>query len=95
MLFRLLLEEAATTLGIKAQPLFTRVYKWPAGIPSYTAAHEATVRAITERLADVAGVFIAGSSFHGVGIPDCIRSGERAAAAAAHYLEQGERGRAA
>lgn len=91
----LLREEVASTLGITAPPLFTRVYEWSAGIPAYTSAHEATVRAITERLADVPGVFVAGSSFHGVGIPDCIHSGERAALTAARYLEQRQTGEAA
>lgn len=91
----LLREEVASTLGITAPPLFTRVYEWSAGIPAYTSGHEATVRAITERLTDVPGVFVAGSSFHGVGIPDCIHSGERAALTAVRYLEQRQTGEAA
>lgn len=79
-------DEVAAVLGIVAPPLFTRVYEWSAGTPVYTPAHESNVRALAERLVTVPGLFIAGSAFHGIGIPDCIRSGERAAGAAVSYL---------
>ena len=78
--------EIASTLGITAAPLFTRVYEWPAGIPVYPADHETNVRAIGDAIAATPGIFVAGSTFHGVGIPDCIRSGERAAESAVTYL---------
>jgi protoporphyrinogen oxidase len=78
--------EAGSVLGITASPLFSRTYAWPAGIPTYTASHEAAVRALELRLGASPGVFIAGSAFHGVGIPDCIHSGERAAAAAVAHI---------
>lgn len=84
----LMREEVATTVGIAAPPLFTRVHEWPAGIPLYTPAHEASVRTLEESLASVPGAFIAGSAFHGIGVPDCIASGERAATAAVAYLSE-------
>jgi len=84
----LMRQEVAATMGITAAPLFTRVHEWPAGIPLYTPAHEAAVRALEESLTSAPGVFIAGSAFHGVGVPDCIASGERAAAAAATHLSE-------
>jgi len=79
--------EIASALGIVAAPLFTRVYEWPAGIPVYPPDHDAKVKALGDALAAVPGIFIAGSTFHGVGIPDCIRSGERAGSSAVTYLE--------
>ena len=88
-------DEVAGTLGIVANPLFTRVYQWPEGIPVYTREHENVVRTITDELRDVPGVFLAGSAFNGVGIPDCIHSGERAALSAERYLAQSKTGEAA
>ncbi|HEY5087225.1 MAG TPA: FAD-dependent oxidoreductase [Gemmatimonadaceae bacterium] len=81
----LMREEVSAVLGITEAPLFSRSYEWAAGIPVYPAAHEANVRALGESLAGTPGLFIAGSAFHGIGIPDCIHSGERAAAGAAAY----------
>jgi protoporphyrinogen oxidase len=78
--------ELAATLGISATPLFTRVYEWPAGIPVYPPDHDANVSALGDAIAATPGIFVAGSAFHGVGIPDCIRSGERAAESVAAYL---------
>lgn len=82
----LMLEEVATVLGVTALPMFTRIYEWPTGIPTYGPAHEANVRALTDSLLATPGLFIAGSAFHGVGVPDCIASGERAAESAVTYL---------
>ncbi|MEO6865423.1 MAG: FAD-dependent oxidoreductase [Gemmatimonadaceae bacterium] len=81
-----MLEESATVLGVTALPMFTRIYEWPAGIPVYDPAHDANVRALSDCLRATPGLFIAGSAFHGVGIPDCITSGERAAESAVTYL---------
>lgn len=79
-------DEVARYLGVTDDPLFTRVYEWPAGIPACTPEHLAAVGELEERLTEFSGLFIAGSAFHGVGIPDCIASGERAAAAVVTYL---------
>ncbi|MDQ2890815.1 MAG: FAD-dependent oxidoreductase [Gemmatimonadota bacterium] len=78
--------ELTSVLGVTERPLFTRMYEWPGGIPVYTSAHEANVHALTDVLAPIQSIFVAGSAFHGVGIPDCIASGERAAEGAAAYL---------
>jgi oxygen-dependent protoporphyrinogen oxidase len=37
------------------------------------------VRRIEARVAAIPGLALAGNAYHGVGIPDCIRSGELAA----------------
>jgi protoporphyrinogen oxidase len=89
------LEEVAQVLGITAEPAMTRVYEWSAGIPVYTAAHSTAVRDLESALANWPGLFVAGSTFHGVGIPDCIQSGERAAAVATRYLADARKGEAA
>ena len=71
--------ELARFLDYRADPLFVRVDRWMASMPQYTLGHEARVRGVEERLARLRGVAVAGNAYHGVGIPDCVRSGEAAA----------------
>lgn len=87
--------EVAAVLGATGEPFFTRVYEWAAGIPMYTAEHATAVRRVEAALAEWPGIFVAGSAFHGVGIPDCIQSGELAAVAATQYLAERRQGEAA
>lgn len=56
-------------------------------MPQYTLEHPARLEAIQKRVAGLEGIFLAGASYRGVGIPDCIESGFRAARAAMEYLE--------
>jgi oxygen-dependent protoporphyrinogen oxidase len=48
-------------------------------MPQYDVGHLERVRAIDERLADHTGLALAGNGLRGVGLPDCVRSGEVAA----------------
>ena len=79
-------EEIARTLKITAAPEMTRVYRWPLGSPQYNLGHPARLAAIEAQLKEHPGLYLAGASYRGVGIPDCIRSGEAAAAAATAHL---------
>jgi protoporphyrinogen/coproporphyrinogen III oxidase len=66
-------------LGIERQPLFAEVKKWERSMPQYHVGHLARVKRIEERLAALPGIVLAGNAYTGLGIPDCIRSGEAAA----------------
>jgi protoporphyrinogen oxidase len=77
----LVLEQLRATLGISAPPSFTHVTEWPEGLPEYPASHSETVASLERELASNPGLAIAGAAFHGVGVPDCILSGEAAARA--------------
>ena len=70
-------EELADILGIRAASLFTRSFRWPDGYPQYDVGHLERVAAIEAALP--AGVAVAGSSYRGVGVPDCVHQGEQAA----------------
>lgn len=61
-----------------AEPIFTRVYRWNGGMPQYTIGHLDRVDEIERRTGEIAGLALAGGAFRGVGIPNCIESGERA-----------------
>jgi oxygen-dependent protoporphyrinogen oxidase len=68
-------------LGIpaNAQPVFASVYRWIGGMPQYTLGHLDRVDEIEARSAAVRGFALAGGGYRGVGIPNCIESGEAAA----------------
>jgi oxygen-dependent protoporphyrinogen oxidase len=66
-------------LGVAGTPLFTRVARYPHAMPQYQVGHAARAEAIEEALARHAGLRLAGGAYRGVGIADCVRSGEAAA----------------
>ena len=74
----IVLAELRDILGVKGDPLLTRVFRWERGMPQYTLGHLDRVGAIEEGCADIPGLAIAGGSYRGVGVPNCIESGERA-----------------
>jgi oxygen-dependent protoporphyrinogen oxidase len=81
-LVELVREELKSLHGITAAPSFSWVARWPRGMPQYTLGHEGRLARIAEGLGRWPGLFVAGSSYRGVGIPDCIQSGWTAADAA-------------
>jgi protoporphyrinogen/coproporphyrinogen III oxidase len=66
-------------LGIERPPLFAEVSKWERSMPQYHVGHLERVKRINGRLASLPGLFLAGNAYLGLGIPDCIKSGEAAA----------------
>jgi len=74
-----ILAEIRTTLGITAEPVFTRAYRWKEGVPLYTPDHAATVAAIRAHLAELPAIALAGGALDGAGIPDSIGSATTAA----------------
>ena len=72
-------QELASLLGVTAQPLFSRVYRHPHSMPQYHVGHEARILRIENDLAKLPNLGLVGSAYHGVGISDCVRTGEEAA----------------
>jgi len=72
--------------GIQGQPLFTRVYRWERSNAQHEVGHLDRVAAIDGALAHHPGLFITGSGFRGVGIPDCVADGRATAKAVAAFL---------
>ena len=66
-------------LGITGQPLFSDVSFWNNSMPQYEVGHLDRIEQIESEVSKVAGLTLAGNSYRGAGIPDCIRSGEMAA----------------
>jgi protoporphyrinogen/coproporphyrinogen III oxidase len=72
-------DELREMMGIEAVPVLTRVFRWQRGNPQYEVGHGDRVAEIERLAAQHAGLYVAGAAYHGVGIPDCIQDGARAA----------------
>jgi oxygen-dependent protoporphyrinogen oxidase len=76
----LLWEDLNAYLGIKTVPLVSVTSRFPRSMPQYNVGHLQLIERIEAGVANIQGLELAGNAYHGVGIPDCIASGERAAA---------------
>ncbi len=80
-------EELRATMGIMNEPVLTRISRWPEANPQYLVGHGERLAAIDEALGRQPGLFLAGSAYRGVGIPDCIHQGSLAADRAWQFLQ--------
>ena len=76
-------------LGIATPPMLARVYRWPHAGAQHTVGHLSRVDEIERRLAPHGGLFVAGSGFRAVGIPDCVADARSVATHAATFLTRG------
>ena len=79
-------DELASLLGVIAQPLFSRVWRYPNSMPQYHVGHQERIRKIEAAIGTLPGLALAGSAYHGVGISDCARTGEEAAEKIVHHV---------
>jgi len=68
-------------LGVTGKPLFVEVSRWTNAMPQYEVGHLNRVSNIDLLVAQLPGLALAGNSYRGAGIPDCIKSGEQTAEA--------------
>jgi oxygen-dependent protoporphyrinogen oxidase len=59
-------------LGIAGEPLLSRVYRFDRKSAQHNIGHLERMAAIDARLSSHSGLFVTGSGFRGVGIPDCV-----------------------
>jgi oxygen-dependent protoporphyrinogen oxidase len=75
--------EIAPVHGISTPPAFARVHRWINAGAQHVVGHLTRMEQIDARLAMLPGLFVAGSGFRSIGIPDCVADGRAAGAAAA------------
>jgi len=80
--------ELADTLGIHAEPVLARAYRWPRAMPQYNLGHSERLAAIQTQVESLPGIFLAGAAYAGIGIPDCIHSGQQAARRAFAFVQR-------
>jgi oxygen-dependent protoporphyrinogen oxidase len=72
-------DELRDILGIEAPPIVSEVTFHPASMPRYEVGHLGRAAEVASRIESQTGLAFAGNALAGVGVPDCIRSGEAAA----------------
>jgi protoporphyrinogen/coproporphyrinogen III oxidase len=75
-------------LGVSGDPLLTRVYRWERASAQHEVGHGARLSKIERLLTAHPGVFITGSGFRGVGIPDCVGDARATGTQVAEYLDK-------
>ena len=70
-------DELKALLGIAAEPIFHRIYRWFRANPQYDVGHLERVDAIEAALPP--GLHVTGSPYRGIGLPDCVHQGQQTA----------------
>ena len=74
---RFSIEEARKLLGTDQPPLFTKLHRWAHSNPQYDVGHLDVMAEAQAGLPE--GLWLAGGSYGGIGVPDCVRQGKEAA----------------
>ena len=85
-LTELVLQELSSLIGINGDPQVVDIARWDAAMPQYHVGHLDRVNCIEQQIANQTGLEIASNAIQGVGIPQCVHSGEQAAERVAAWL---------
>jgi protoporphyrinogen/coproporphyrinogen III oxidase len=72
-------QELQETTGLRGDPLFARIYRWKSVMAQYGVRHLERLERIDRWLSELASLALAGNGYRGIGVPDCIRTGNQAA----------------
>ncbi|MFC0272039.1 protoporphyrinogen oxidase [Metabacillus herbersteinensis] len=73
------LHDLMQKMEITAKPEFSYVTRWKQSMPQYNVGHIEKIKSIQKTLdTQYPGLYLAGSSYEGIGIPDCIDQGKQA-----------------
>jgi protoporphyrinogen/coproporphyrinogen III oxidase len=71
-------QELKEILGLTAEPIFARTFRWERAMAQYETGHLDRVAEMEKIVPAMPGFHIIGNSFHGIGVPDCIKSARQA-----------------
>jgi oxygen-dependent protoporphyrinogen oxidase len=71
--------ELKAILKLEAEPELTRVNRWSRAMAQYDVGHRNLLDEIAELRLQVPNLHLCGNAYQGIGVPDCIRSGQNAA----------------
>ncbi|MEH7386777.1 protoporphyrinogen oxidase [Bacillus sp. JJ1521] len=87
-IIKVVLDDLNKTMNITDQPEFSIVTRWKDAMPQYTVGHKDRIEQVKKNVAEhLPGIFLAGSSYEGIGLPDCIDQGEEAVKMVLEYLK--------
>ncbi|MEM3185145.1 MAG: protoporphyrinogen oxidase [Conexivisphaerales archaeon] len=85
-LAEIVLKDLRAILSIAEEPLFIKVNRWKNAFPCYSIGHREKIRALEEAISLYPGLHIAGASYHGISISDCIQQAESTAYKVLNFL---------
>ncbi len=85
-LAKVALEDLRRFLGQEVRPERTFAFRFPEGMPAYRVGHLERMERLDLALLKAPGLFLAGNYLEGVGLPEVVRSGRKAAGRALGYL---------
>ncbi len=74
------LRDLRDLLGVVEPPHLSRIRRHPGSLPQYRLGHLERISEIEGRVESLPGLALAGNAYRGVGVSDCILSGQAAAA---------------
>ncbi|MGZ4730205.1 MAG: hypothetical protein ACXWB2_21020 [Acidimicrobiales bacterium] len=75
-----LLDDLATTMGLRGRPTAIRVNRWPGALPQFRPGHLRRIAGWRTAMFDASpGLTATGAGFEGLGIPACVRQGRATA----------------
>lgn len=80
--------DIAEILNIEGEPRHVRIFRWEKAMPQYTVGHEDKLSRIERGLANLAGLYLTGSAYRGIGLSDCVHQGELAAEQVLQFLHR-------
>ncbi|MEN1970240.1 protoporphyrinogen oxidase [Lentibacillus sp. N15] len=84
----IVLKDLNKTMNITQKPIFSVVSRWKNAMPQYSVGHKERVAQVRgEAAKQLPGVFLTGSSYEGIGLPDCIEQGEQAVSDVLRFLK--------
>lgn len=88
-IIKVVLDDLNKTMDIDSSPELTMVTRWKDSMPQYTVGHKERIAELLQQMKNqLPGVFLAGSSYSGLGIPDCIDQGEEAVSNVVNFLKE-------
>jgi protoporphyrinogen/coproporphyrinogen III oxidase len=69
----------AKIFGAETEPEFAQVTRWPRAMAQYSVGHKERMGRVHARVAALPGLRLVGNAYDGIGVPDCIRLGRKAA----------------
>jgi len=90
MIIDMVRKELIDIMGITADPILTRIYRWDKSMPQYRLGHAERLSNLEERLLRYPGIYLTGCAYRGIGISDCIHDGKLTAESALKFLKSVE-----
>jgi protoporphyrinogen/coproporphyrinogen III oxidase len=69
----------AKTFGVEVEPEFAQVTRWRRAMAQYAVGHKARMQRVNAHVTALPGLRLVGNAYDGIGVPDCVRLGRRAA----------------